>query len=202
MPTAITHSVIGVSAACGFSSEKKPLKFWILSILCTILPDADVIGYLWLYIPTYHFFGHRGFFHSPFFAVLLSIFIVSVFYRKEAAFSKQQLKYALYFFIITASHGLTDALTNGGRGVALLTPFTNDRYFFPWTPIEVSPLGVKAFLSQRGLTVLINELIWIWTPSFLIVILLKIKRKKKQSIRFLIVRVLATINDQNKRSEI
>jgi len=178
MPTAITHSVIGVSAACGFSSEKKPLKFWILSILCPILPDADVIGYLWLYIPTYHFFGHRGFFHSPFFAALLSIFIVSVFYRKEAVFSNKRWKYALYFFLITASHGLTDALTNGGRGVALLAPFTNDRYFFPWTPIEVSPLGIKAFLSQRGLTVLINELIWIWTPSFLIVILLKIKRKK------------------------
>ena len=178
MPTAITHSVIGVTAACGFSSEKKPLKFRILSIVCPVLPDVDVIGYLWLYIPTYHFFGHRGFFHSPFFAALLSIFIVSVFYRKEASFSNQQWKYALYFFIITASHGLTDALTNGGRGVALLSPFTNDRYFFPWTPIEVSPLGIKAFLSQRGLTVLINELIWIWTPAFFIVVILKIKRKK------------------------
>ena len=43
---------------------------------------ADVIGYRYLYVPTYDFFGLRGFFHSPFFAVLLSVFIVCVFYRK------------------------------------------------------------------------------------------------------------------------
>ncbi len=178
MPTAITHSVIGASAACCFSSEKKSLKFRILSIVCPVLPDADVIGYLWLHIPYHHFLGHRGFFHSPFFAAMLSIFIVSVFYRKEPAFSKRRWKYALYFFLITASHGLADVFTNGGRGVALLSPFTSARYFFPWTPIEVSPLRIKAFLSQRGLTVLINELLWIWTPSFFIVIFLKIKRNK------------------------
>jgi membrane-bound metal-dependent hydrolase YbcI (DUF457 family) len=59
------------------------LKFWVLSILCSALPDADVIGYRWLYIPSYHFLGHRGFFHSPFFAALLSILIVCIFYRKE-----------------------------------------------------------------------------------------------------------------------
>lgn len=177
MPTVITHSVIGVSAACGFSSGKKSLKFWVLSIACSILPDADIIGYNWLYIPSYHFFGHRGFFHSPFFAALLSILIVCIFYRKQAAFSNQQWKYALYFFILTASHGLSDALTNGGSGIALLSPVTNDRYFFPWTPIEVSPLSIKAFFGQRGLMVLTSELLWIWVPSFSIVILLKIKRK-------------------------
>jgi inner membrane protein len=180
LPTIITHSVIAVSAAYGFSSRKKSLKFFILSITCSILPDADVIGYLYLYIPANYFFGHRGFFHSPFFAALLSIFIVFVFYRKEGTFSNQWWKYALYFFIITSTHGLLDALTNGGNGIALLSPITNNRYFFPWTPIEVSPLGIKGFLTQRGLTVLTNELLWIWVPSFLTVIFLKAKRNKKK----------------------
>jgi inner membrane protein len=152
------------------------LKFWILSIACSTLPDADVIGYRWLYIPPYHFLGHRGFFHSPFFAALLSILIIFIFYRKEVIFSNRWWKYVLYFFILTASHGLLDTLTNGGHGIALLSPFTNSRYFFPWTPLEVSPLSIKGFLSQRGLVVLISELIWIWIPCFLIVIFLKIKR--------------------------
>ncbi len=142
-----------------------------------MLPDADVIGYRWLYIPYYAFFGHRGFFHSPFFAALLSILIVCTFYRKERVFSNQWWKYFFYFFVLTASHGILDAMTNGGLGIALLSPITNDRYFLPWTPLEVSPLSIKGFLSQRGLTVLMSELRWIWVPCFLIIIFLKIKRK-------------------------
>ena len=178
MPTFITHSVVAGSSAYGFSSGKESLKFWILSIACSSLPDADVIGYRWLYIPYYSFFGHRGFFHSPFFAALLSILIVCTFYRKEVIFSIQWWKYFLYFFILTASHGILDAMTNGGQGIALLSPLNNNRYFLPWTPIEVSPLTIKRFLSPRGLTVLISELIWIWVPCFLIIIFLKIKRPK------------------------
>jgi len=85
-------------------------------------------------------------------------------------------KYFLYFFILTASHGLLDALTNGGRGIALLSPFSNNRYFFPWTPIEVSPLGIKAFLSERGLIVLKSEMLWIWVPSIFIVLFSKVVR--------------------------
>ena len=174
MPTIISHSVFAASAAYGFSSGKKHLKFWILSIACASLPDADVIGYRWFYIPYLDFFGHRGFFHSPFFAALLSVIIVLIFYRSEGIFSVQWWKYLLYFFILTASHGLLDALTNGGNGIALLSPFTNERYFFPWTPIEVSPLSLRGFLSQRGITVLKSEMLWIWIPAFLIVLIFKI----------------------------
>lgn len=169
MPTIITHSVIAVSTAAGFKYAKLSLKLIVLSVACSIIPDADVLGYHWLYIPSNHFFGHRGFFHSPFFAALLSIFIVTIFYRKEVTFSKQWWGHVLYFFILTTSHGILDALTNGGQGIALLSPVSNQRYFFPWTPIEVSPLNIKTFFSQRGLTVLRNEIIWIWVPSFLVV---------------------------------
>ena len=177
MPTIITHSVVAASSGMGFKSGNDTLKFWILSLACSSLPDADVIGYRYLYIPTYEFFGHRGFFHSPFFAAVLAIIVVGVFYRKEAIFSMQWWKYFLYFFVLTASHGVLDAFTNGGNGIALLTPITNERYFFPWTPIEVSPLSLKAFFSQRGLTVLKSEVVWIWTPCLLFVIFLKVKRK-------------------------
>jgi len=179
LPTIITHSVVAACAVHSFESKKETLKFWILSIACSSLPDLDVIGYRWLYIPSYEFFGHRGFFHSPSFAALLSILIVCIFYCQEGLFSKAWWKYALYFFVLTASHGLLDALTNGGNGIALLSPLTNERYFFPWTPIEVSPLGIKGLLSQRGLTVLTSELLWIGVPSILAIILMRLKRKVK-----------------------
>ena len=176
MPTIITHCVIAASSAYGFSYGKQTVKLVLLSIACSILPDADVVGYHWFYIPSYSFFGHRGFFHSPFFAALLSIFIVTIFYRNEVMFSKQWWKYVLYFFLVGASHGLLDAMTNGGNGIALLSPITNNRYFLPWTPIEVSPLSVKSFLSQRGLTVLVSELIWIWVPLTLILVFIRARK--------------------------
>lgn len=178
MPTIITHSVVAACSVRSFNPGKETLKLWIFSIICSSFPDIDVIGYRWLYIPAYEFFGHRGFFHSPFFAVLLSILIVCSFYRQEEIFSKTWWKYILYFFLLTASHGILDALTNGGNGIALLSPITNQRYFFPWTPIEVSPLGIKGFFTQRGLAVLVNEMVWVWVPC-LIVILMKMMRKER-----------------------
>jgi inner membrane protein len=102
-----------------------------------------------------------------------------VFFRTEAIFSKRWWRLVFYFFMVTASHGLLDAFTNGGNGIALLSPITNDRYFFPWTPIEVSPLGIKALFSKRGLEVLISELLWVWAP-ILLLFLLSIKMRNQE----------------------
>jgi inner membrane protein len=57
--------------------------------------------------------------------------------------------------------------TNGGRGVALFAPFSAERFFFPWRPIEVSPIGLD-FFSERGFGVISSEIIWIWIPSAII----------------------------------
>ena len=48
------------------------------------------------------------------------------------------------------THPLLDALTDGGSGVMLLFPFSTDRFFFPWRPIHVSPLGIMRFFSRAG----------------------------------------------------
>ena len=69
------------------------------------------------------------------------------------------------------SHGILDGLTNGGEGVAFFAPFDNSRYFFPFTPIEVSPLNLGAFFGERGLQVILNELIWILIPVTVLVII-------------------------------
>ena len=74
---------------------------------------------------------------------------------------------------ITASHGFLDAFTNGGLGVAFFSPFDPTRYFFPWTPIEVSPIGAVRFFSQRGLLVIISELRWVWLPSLALGLILR-----------------------------
>jgi inner membrane protein len=67
------------------------------------------------------------------------------------------------------SHGLLDAMTNGGLGVAFFAPFSNERYFLPWRPILVSPLSIHVFFgSRKGLRVMWSELGWIWLPAALV----------------------------------
>ena len=75
-----------------------------------------------------------------------------------------------FLFVCTMSHGVLDAMTNGGLGVAFFAPFHNERYFFPWTPIRVSPIGV-GFFSARGLATLRSELLWVWGPCVIAAIL-------------------------------
>ena len=170
MPTIISHTVVAIAAGKAFVPIDVPNHFLLLSIVCSVIPDADVIGFSFG-VPYDHFFGHRGFFHSPFFSLLLSIFIVGVCFHSVEMFSKQWFFYFVFFFLLSTSHGLLDAFTNGGLGIALLSPFDNRRYFFPWTPITVSPFGIKAFSSRRGLIVIKSELLWIWLPSMLIVLI-------------------------------
>jgi len=71
----------------------------------------------------------------------------------------------IYLFVSTLSHPLLDMFTNGGLGVALLAPFSGERYFAPWRPIQVSPISVSSFFSSWGLRVLGSELKWVWLPA-------------------------------------
>jgi inner membrane protein len=169
MPSIISHTVVAVAAGIAFAPRNIPNHFWSLSVVCSMIPDADVIGFS-LGIPYHHILGHRGFFHSPFFGLLMSIFIVTVFFRDIEIFSRDWFLYFIFFFLLSASHGILDAFTNGGLGIALLSPFDNTRYFSQWTPIMVSPIGMKAFFSQWGLRVIKSEFLWVWLPSFLIVV--------------------------------
>jgi inner membrane protein len=112
--------------------------------------------------------GHRGITHSLFFALLVALLVVRAAFGKTPAFSKGWWSLFIYFFAVTASHGLLDALTDGGSGVAFFAPFDATRYFFPWRPIEVSPIGFR-FFSSRGLDVIVSEFVWVWIPAILLV---------------------------------
>jgi inner membrane protein len=175
MPSVISHAAVAVAAGVGFAPRAVPNHFWSLSIVCSVIPDADVIGFFFG-IPYHHFLGHRGFFHSPFFSLWMSIFIVTVFFRSIRIFSTDWFFYFVFFFLLSASHGILDAFTNGGLGIALLSPFDNTRYFSPWTPIMVSPIGLNAFFSRWGLMVIRSEFLWVWLPSLFMVAISKVIR--------------------------
>lgn len=124
-----------------------------------MLPDLDVFAFH-LGIPYTNEFGHRGFSHSLLFAGMVALVGACGYRALHATFTR-----ALWFlFLATVSHGVLDAFTNGGLGIAFFWPWTGERYFFPFQPIEVSPLSIRHFLSQRGADVLLSELLWVWAP--------------------------------------
>ncbi|WP_162604821.1 metal-dependent hydrolase [Geomonas ferrireducens] len=163
MPTIITHAIVGAGTGVAISNRALPKKFWLLSVFCAILPDVDGIG-LKIGIPYSHFFGHRGFFHSLFFACMVGLTVTAVILRKGEASRNDWWFYSIYFSLATASHGVLDAFTNGGLGIALLAPFIDHRYFFWTTPISVSPISPRAFLTWRAFGILSNEMKWVWLP--------------------------------------
>jgi hypothetical protein len=55
-------------------------------------------------------------------------------------------------------------MTDGGLGCALFWPFDLTRYFAPWRPIQVAPIGL-AFLSPYGAIVALSEIV-LFLPLF------------------------------------
>jgi len=42
MPTIITHGLFAASLAHVFKHASLPLRFWVLAMVCSMLPDTDV----------------------------------------------------------------------------------------------------------------------------------------------------------------
>jgi inner membrane protein len=107
-------------------------------------------------------FSHRGASHSLVFAVGVAAVLAPMAVRSHEGFPRGRAW--LYLFFAVASHGLLDMATDGGRGIAISWPFSAARYFFPFRPIAVSPIGLR-FLSERGLRVMASELLWVRLPA-------------------------------------
>ncbi len=139
-------------------------RVWLAGAVCSMLPDLDVIGFRFG-VHYGDFWGHRGFTHSLLFAAVLAgaATVLSI-----GTISAGPVLVWCYLFLATASHGFLDAMTNGGLGVAFLSPFDLQRYFLPWRPIVVSPIGIGRFFSARGIAVLVSEIEWVWLPSLVL----------------------------------
>jgi inner membrane protein len=175
MPTVFSHAIIGVAAAAVLPDQRHPERLYGLSILCSVIPDADVVAFVFD-VPYAHAFGHRGFFHSLFVALVLAILVVFIFFREEKVFSRPWWLWSIYFFLLTASHGILDTFTSGGLGIALLAPFDNTRYLSPVTFFEAAPLDFKALFTPWGLRVLKTEFLGLWIPALFFIFWARYRR--------------------------
>jgi len=165
MPTLLTHPAVALLKSW---FPRLPLRAAAIGAILSMLPDIDVIGF--------HFdvaygstFGHRGFTHSIVFALTtaaLGTLIVRP--RTRALFA--------FLFLCAISHPILDAMTDGGLGIAFFSPFSNARYFLPWRPIRVSPIGAR-FFSARGLETLRSEFVWVWIPCAVAALLTIFRRR-------------------------
>ena len=163
MASIVTHPAVPLALAVAYGQRYVSRRLLLAGVCASVLPDVDSFG-LDLGIPYGHILGHRGFSHSILFALLLAVG-GALLYRTLRA--SRSAAFAVVF-ISCASHGLFDALTSGGLGVAFLSPFSNHRYFLPWRPIAVSPLDVDFFLSDWGVRVLRSEALYVWLPCALL----------------------------------
>jgi inner membrane protein len=174
MASVFSHAVAALGIGACFYRPGTPKRVWVAGALCSVIPDLDVIGFRFG-VRYGDFWGHRGFTHSLVFAALLATLVLLLAFRQGVP-GLGRLGLWAYFFLATASHGLLDAMTDGGLGVAFFSPFNNTRYFLPWRPILVSPIGVTRFFSSRGLEVVQSELLWIWFPTALLVLSVRLIR--------------------------
>jgi len=123
--------------------------------LLAAAPDLDTAFFGT--IPYAHFFGHRGFFHSPFFALVCGCVLaglIGLTARRVGfpAFPGISLAFALAM----ASHGVLDAMTQAGQGVMLLYPFSEERLFLPWRPLYAPPIRLGG-LSLRKIQLMLHS---------------------------------------------
>ena len=164
MASIITHIAVPLSLWAGLHSasgrHRISNRLLVVACIASMLPDLDVIGFKFG-IPYGSEFGHRGFTHSIGFSLFIGVF--ALFFHRYLQSSKLIIFSLLT--LATLSHAVLDAMTNGGLGVAFFWPLSDSRYFMPWQPIQVSPIGIKNFIGERGLRVLQSEFIWVWLPA-------------------------------------
>lgn len=157
------HIAVGMATARVYRTEstarRASLTAMFLWAALSFLPDADVVGF-GFGVRYEDEWGHRGATHSLVFSLALGAAIGLL----APLFHRPAIRTGVTASLVLASHALLDTLTNGGLGCALFWPFDLTRYFAPWTPIPVSPIGL-GYLSPYGMYVAATELA-IFAPLF------------------------------------
>ena len=168
MASIFGHAVVGFTISKILSNKNSKLLLFF-AIASTILPDIDLLAFSFN-VPYEHPFGHRGFTHSILFAMLWATLLMFIFGRIN------KIIWWIGIFLSTISHGILDAMTSGGKGVGFFIPFDNNRFFFSFREIVVSPIGIGKFFSEWGIQVIISEIKYIVFPCFLLLFAKKIAR--------------------------
>jgi inner membrane protein len=154
------HVAVGMAAARVHDQGRRPgWRSAVLWSALSMLPDVDVIGFS-MGVRYEDPWGHRGATHSFAFALIVGVATGLI----VRGFKQPALRTTMFATVVLATHPLLDTMTDGGLGCALFWPFNLTRYFAPWHPIQVAPIGL-AFLSPYGAIVALSEIV-LFLPLF------------------------------------
>ena len=122
-----------------------------------VAPDLDTAFHGT--IPYAHFLGHRGFVHSPFFAILVAVILSFLIYSVSRNLGfRAFLGIVAAFTLALTSHGVLDAMTDAGLGVMLLYPLSEERIFFAWRPFYAPPIKLSSLSYSKVQMMIKSEL--------------------------------------------
>ena len=157
------------------TARRMPVRFWLAACAASVLPDADTI-LDHLGVPYSHPLGHRGFGHSLAFAALVAGVLTICLFRER------RWRVFLFLLVVGVSHGVLDAMTDGGLGVAFFAPFDNTRHFLPWRPLVAAPIAIAPFFSAWGVRVLASEIVHVWLPLAGLLLIVKTVRRSRAGV--------------------
>jgi len=169
--TVFTHAFVAVAGARIATARPMPRRYWIAAVVLSALPDADYLGHA-LGVPYAHVLGHRGLSHSLLFAFLAALGTTLLFFRER------RVLVGATFFLLAASHGVLDAMTDAGLGIAFLAPFDDTRFFLPVRPLPTPALSVSAFFGARGVLILGHEVARVWLPAAVLCLVVEVLRTR------------------------
>ena len=176
MPSIVAHAVAGAAlATAAFSPHPVPRRVWMTAAVLAAVPDVDAIGRPFGNLAIEALVGgHRGFTHSVAFAVLLSAIVARLFFRTPQ-WTGLHRRLWVAFALAMASHGVLDALSTIGNGVAFWAPVSWSHYEFSWQPLgEIGP-GPRG--PERAFDIVANEFLWVGLPALIVVAIARVSRR-------------------------
>lgn len=123
----LTHIAFGALLGQAYAGKIMGKRAMLVGAACQSLPDIDFIGGLFL-SPTENILFHRGFIHSFFFAVLMSL-VISYWANRWRRIDNFGFRHWMLFIgLEIVTHLLLDSLN--AYGIGWLEPFNNQRFSF------------------------------------------------------------------------
>jgi len=163
MSSLFGHALAGLAISAAFTRSRPPRRLWALAVACAVAPDVDWFSQFFQ-VADGSDLAHRGLTHSLLAALLIATLAMAVGFRDQL----RSPRHWACLLSATFSHGLLDACTFGGTGVAFLLPFSDARFVSAWQPMFVSPIPLSDRLLDWLWFSLGTELMWIGLPAALV----------------------------------
>jgi inner membrane protein len=148
MPSSVAHALVAVTVAAALRPRPTPRRFWLPVAVCAVVPDLDAIGWPFGLPDIAWLGGHRALTHSLLFAGALGAAIGTM-YTRSPEWRGIRVRLCITLAIATATHGILDAMTTYGAGVAFFAPLWWTRYKLDWQPF----------------TGVLTEVLLLWLPA-------------------------------------